>query len=65
MYQHNKITKKVYNNLLQVIIIMKEIMTVTRDPKTFYFNFDSPKSIHQNLKHEIKFIKSKKILLDR
>ena len=66
MYQHNKITKKVYNNLLQVIIIMKEIMTVIRDPKTFYFNFDSPKSLYQNLNHEIEFIiKSKKILLDR
>ena len=45
---------------------MKEIMTVIRDPKTFYFNFDLPKSLHQNLKHETEFIiKSKKILLDR
>ena len=27
-----------------------------RDPKTFYFNFDWPKYVDENLKHEIEFI---------
>ena len=39
LYQHNKITKKVYNNLIK-LKIMEQIMITTRDPKTFYFDFD-------------------------
>ena len=31
-------------------------MVVTREPKTFYFNFYRPKNVYKNLKHEIKFI---------
>ena len=29
---------------------------VTRDPKTFCFNFDRPKDFDENLRHGIKFI---------
>ena len=43
LYQHNKITN----------IIMGENMTVIKDPKTFCFNFDWPKDVAENLKHEI------------
>ena len=50
LYQHNKITKN------QVIIIMEENRIVIRDPKTFYFYFDWPKDVTENLKDEIKFI---------
>ena len=32
---------------------MKENVIVTRDPQTFCFNFDWPKHIDENLKHEI------------
>ena len=35
---------------------MEEIMIVTRDPKTFCFNFDWLKCVDENLKHEIEFI---------
>ena len=31
-------------------------MIVIRDPKTFYFEFDWPKDVDENLKHEIQFI---------
>ena len=31
-------------------------MIVIRDPKTFYFNFDWPKDVDGNLKHEIENI---------
>ena len=31
-------------------------MVVIRDPKTFCFNFHSPKDVDQNLKHESEFI---------
>ena len=40
----------------QVIIIMEENMIVIRDLKTFYFDFDWPKNVDENLKHKIKFI---------
>ena len=40
----------------QVITIMEENMIVIRDPKTFYFYFDWPKEVNENLKHEIEFI---------
>ena len=33
---------------------MEEI--VMRDPKSFCFNFDWPKNVDENLKHEIEFI---------
>ena len=32
---------------------MKENVIVTRDPQTFCFNFDWPKHIDENLRHEI------------
>ena len=35
---------------------MKENMIETRDPTKFYFNFDWPKDVDENLKHEIEFI---------
>ena len=41
LYQHNKITKKVYNNLMKSL--MEEDMVVIKDPKTFSFNFALPK----------------------
>ena len=31
-------------------------MIVIRDPKTFYFNFDLPKDVDENLKRETEFI---------
>ena len=31
-------------------------MVVIRDPKTFCFNFDWPKNVDENLKHEIEFV---------
>ena len=31
-------------------------MIVIRDPKTFYFDFDWPKDVEMNLKHEIEYI---------
>ena len=31
-------------------------MVVIRESKTFYFDFDWPKNIDDNLKHEIEFI---------
>ena len=38
-------------------------MFVIREPKTFYFGFDLPKDIDQNLKHKIEFfIKSNESL---
>ena len=55
-YQHNKFTKKSLQQFNQVVIIMKENMSVIRDPKTFYFYFDWPKDVDNNLKHEIEFI---------
>ena len=35
---------------------MEENMIVIRDPKIFCFNFDWPKDVDENLKHEIEFI---------
>ena len=31
-------------------------MIVIRDPKTFYFGFNWPEDVAENLKHEIEFI---------
>ena len=31
-------------------------MIVIRDPKTFCFNFDWPKDVDENLKHQIEFM---------
>ena len=36
---------------------MEENMIMIRDPKTFYFDFDWPKDVDENLKHEIEFIR--------
>ena len=35
---------------------MEENMIVTRDFKTFYFNFDFPKNVDENFKRQIEFI---------
>ena len=35
---------------------MEENIFVIRDPKTFYFHFDLPKYVDDNLKHESAFI---------
>ena len=40
-------------------------MIAIRDPKTFCFNFDWPKDVDDNLKHEIEFnIKSDEYLAE-
>ena len=36
-------------------------MVVIREPRTFDFNFDFPKDVGKNLKHEIGIIKKNKI----
>ena len=51
LYQRNKITKKVYNNLIR-----EEMTIVIIDRKTFCFKFDLPKDVNENLIHEIEFI---------
>ena len=56
LYQHNTVTKKVYNNLIKPWKIEGNIIAI-KDSKTFCFNFDWPKYIdHENLKHETEFI---------
>ena len=35
---------------------MEENITVIRDPRTFYLDFDWPKDVDENLKHKIEFI---------
>ena len=35
---------------------MEKNMIVIRDPKTYYFHFDWPKRVDENLKYEIEFI---------
>ena len=35
---------------------MEKNMVVLRELKTFYFDFDFPKDVDKNLKHEIEFI---------
>ena len=38
-------------------------MVVIRETKTFYFDFDWPRNVNENLKHEIEFIiKSNELL---
>ena len=44
---------------------MEENMLLKRQTKTFYFDFDLPKDVDKNLKHDIKFIiKSNKSLAE-
>ena len=57
--QHNKITKKLYNNLIKCIITMvvhngDNKIIITTEAKTFYFYL--PKYVDNDLKHEINFI---------
>ena len=35
---------------------MEESMILMIDLKTFYFDFDWPKNVDENLKHEIEFV---------
>ena len=44
-------SQKKFTAVYQVIVIMEENMIVTREPKTFYFNFDWPKHVDKSLKH--------------
>ena len=55
LYQHNKIIKRVYNNLIKSWNNGRNMIIIT-DPKTFYFDFDWPKDFKENLMHEIEFI---------
>ena len=49
----------------QFILLINENMIVIRDSKTFCFNFEWPKDVDENLKHEIEFIiKNNKSLAD-
>ena len=44
---------------------MEENMIVIRDPRIFYFDFDCPKDVDENLKHKIEFtIKSNEFLAE-
>ena len=36
--------------------MMEQNMVVIRDPKTFWFSFEWPKDVDENLKDEIEFI---------
>ena len=67
LYQHDKITKKVYNNLIKSYRKkiwkkkkFEENMIVIRGPERFYFIFDWPEDVDENLKHEIEFITKRK-----
>ena len=47
----------------QVTLIMEESMIGIKDSKAFYFEFDWPKVVDENFKHQIEFIiKSNKSL---
>ena len=35
---------------------MEENVIVIRDPKTYYFHFDWPKDVDENLKHYVEFV---------
>ena len=35
---------------------MEEYLVVIRQPKTFYFDFDRPKNVDENLTHKTEFI---------
>ena len=60
LYQHNEITKKVGNHCNN-----GKNMVLIRKPKTFDFDFDFPKDIDKNLKHETGFtIKSNESLAE-
>ena len=41
---------------LNQIIITEENMIVIKDHKTFYFDFDRPRDVEKNLKHEIEYM---------
>ena len=58
LYKSCITTKEWLKNLWQfnqAITIMEQNAFVIRDPKT-YFNFDWPKDVDENLKHETEFI---------
>ena len=67
--QHNKITKKLYNNLIKCIITMvvhngDNKIIITTEAKTFYFYL--PKYVDNDLKYEINFIiKLNELLAER
>ena len=47
---------KRFQQLNQLIIVMEKSMSAKRDRKIFYFYFDWPKDVDENLKHKIQFI---------
>ena len=56
MHQHNKITKKVYDNLIKSSIkIQSRKYDCYKRPLQFLFHFDWPKDFDENFKHEIEF----------
>ena len=57
MYQHNKIIKTVYNNLIKSLYNSgRKYDCDKRSHITLCFTFDWAKDVDQNLKHEIEFI---------
>ena len=57
MYQHKKVTKKVYDNLIKSSIkIQSRKYDCDKRPLQFLFHFDCPKDFDENLEHEIEFI---------
>ena len=43
-------------SIIDGLIIIERNMIEIRNPKTFYFDFDWPKDVDENLKHEIEFM---------
>ena len=58
-----KSLKKVYNNLIE-IIIMEENMIVMTDPKSFCFNFDCPKDVDETWIIKWDLLKSNESLVE-
>ena len=56
LYEHNKIISKSLQQFNEVIMIMEENINVIRDPITFSFNFDLPKDVDENFRHETEYI---------
>ena len=58
-----KSLKKVYNNLIE-IIIMEENMIVMTNPKSFCFNFDWPKDVDETWIIKWDLLKSNESLVE-
>ena len=65
LYQHNKFTKKFTTIQSSHYNYVRKYDGDKRSQKFFCFNFDWPKYVHENLKHEIQFLlKSNKPLTE-